>query len=157
MGHGSEHGGVSQFDLIKLPNGDLRPATDDGRDKVKRWKVGDVVVCEVRRPRSQKFHRLYFGLLNMVYENSEWCEETWPKFERFREAVQMQAGHFEETKSIRGNTMYRAASIAFHKMDDDQFHELFNRVVDIVINHVPEYAGVSPDELVDMVMEYQRQ
>lgn len=147
---------MSSFDLIKLPNGDLRPATDDGRDRVKRWRVGDVVTCEVKRPRSQAFHRLYFGLLSMIYENSEWCEERWPTFERFREAVQMQAGYFEETKSIKGSTMYRASSVAFHKMDEDEFSALFNKVVDIIIQFVPEYANVTPDDLVQMVKEYQR-
>lgn len=143
-----------QFDLIKLPNGDLRAATDDGRERVKKWKVGDVVTCEVRRPRSQAFHRLYFGLLNMIYENSEWCEERWPTFERFREAVQMQAGHFEETVSMAGTTLYRPSSIAFHKMDEDSFAKLFARVVEIIVCKVPEYANVDPDDLVDRVKEY---
>ena len=147
---------MSSFDLIKLPNGDLRPATDDGREKVRRWKVGDWVSCEVRRPRSQKFHRLYFGLLSMVYENSEWCEEAYPTLELFREAVQMQAGAYEETQSLKGTKRYRPKSIAFHTMGEDEFGALFDRVVDIVIRCIPEFSSCGPDELVQMVMEHQR-
>lgn len=147
---------MSKLHAHKLPNGDLRPADDDARDIVRGWKAGDIIEVEARRPRSQQFHRLYFGLLAMVYENSEWCADRWPTLEKFREAVQMQAGAFEETKSLKGTTLYRPTSIAFHKMDADEFGALFDRVVNIVIQFVPEFSSVGPDELVQMVMEYQR-
>jgi hypothetical protein len=142
--------------VYKLPNGDLRCVDDDSRETVKGWRAGDIIEVEARRPRSQQFHRLYFGLLSMVYENSEWCEERWPTFERFREAIQMQAGCFREMKSVKGTTLYVPASVAFHKMDSDEFGKLFDRVVNIVLEYVPEFDGVGPDDLVQMVMEYQR-
>jgi hypothetical protein len=42
-------------------------------------------------------------------------------------------------------------------MDEDSFGKLFDRVVNIVLEYVPEFDGVGPDDLVQMVMEYQRQ
>ena len=141
--------------VIKTPHGDLRPATETDKDAVRKWRPGDIVELEARRPRSGDLHRFYFALLRMVYENSQWAQDRWPTFDRWREAVQMQAGHFEETVSINGTVMFRPKSVAYHKMDQDEFLELIAVVKQIIIKHV--WPHITADELDRMTHEFMMQ
>jgi len=143
-----------KLNLIKTPNGDLRPATETDRAVVRRWTPGDMVTAEVKRPRSNELHAFYFHLLRMVHENSEWVQERWPDFETFRERIQMQAGYFEEVVNFSGKVSYRPKSVSYSSMDQDEFLDLVNKVKGIIIKHI--WPNLTHDELDRMVEEFRQ-
>ena len=57
--------------LIKQLNNTFKLAYDSDYDKAKKIKVGEAYECEIKQSRNIKFHRKYFALINMVYDNQE--------------------------------------------------------------------------------------
>ena len=97
-------------------------ATDEeGKEALKRWKVGEVLKCSVRKPRSYHNHKHYFALLNMTFEN----QEQYTSFEHFRKAVQLAAGHVDEIITIDGEITYIPKSIAYDTLDELEFMKVF--------------------------------
>ena len=104
---------------------------DDELPGWKRIKPGDIIEVEYVRPRSQKFHRLFFVLVKIVADNQEKYG-----FEQMREIITMGAGHatvFEIPNSV-GLFVRKAKSIKWHLMDDDAFMEFFRSAVDYIIS-----------------------
>lgn len=148
---------MPEYRLRPLPREGMFQAADDYALAVwKRAKMSDVICKEMTVPRSTPMHRRYFGLLSMVFENSEWASERWPTLDRFREAVQMQAGHFTEGVSMNGSKLYLPESISYSRLDQTEFAELYHRVREILLTRIPEWQGVTPEELEQMLDEYQR-
>jgi len=54
--------------LIKTGFG-LRGWTPEDEDKLRKIKANDVVKCELTKPRNVLFHRKFFALLQLTFEN----------------------------------------------------------------------------------------
>ena len=143
-----------KINVIKKPNGDLSPATQSDKDVVKKWTPGDWIVLDAKRPRSGPQHRFYFSMLRMVYDNSEWAQDRWPRFENFREAIQIAAGHYETRYTWSGEEQLVPKSVSFARMGQDEFSELLQQVKDIVLRDV--WPNMTDHELTIMVEEFQR-
>jgi len=122
--------------------------------------------------RSERRHKLWFGLVKLLWEAHQNPQEKWEDIERLRYWLTVKAGHYEEKlllKQFELNAMphlpslieavlqgeerkrmfavmrtngtlsvRRAKSIAWHKMREEEFIELVNRGMDIVVSMVPE-------------------
>lgn len=127
--------------LIKGIDQKLHADDETGRAYVKKLKPGEAVLVSMRKPRNAKFHRKFFALLNIAYEN----QERYGNFEAFRKEVTMRAGHWDEHVHLSGKVSYTAKSIAFHEMDDLEFGELYQKAIDVIIEHF--LPGTDPGEL----------
>ena len=90
-----------KINLVVTSEG-FRCATDDDYEKKKKLKRGSVVECTVKEYRNYAFHRKYFALINLSWE---YLDESQRQFfhdevERFRETVQVAAGHYEQYYSL---------------------------------------------------------
>ena len=109
--------------------GTLRPADALTQDYLAGIPEGALVKCESTRPRSLPHHRLFFALLHKIYDAAG--QDRFPSFESFRAIVTIGAGHFEWVTV--GNHRYPIArSIAFHRMDQDEFNKFFDAAVDCI-------------------------
>lgn len=115
--------------VVKNMNHTLKPAFDSDLEKIKKLKVGEMYTVEVKKPRNVKFHRKFFALINMVFEN----QEVYDDIEKFRKDLTIAAGFYEEHVTFDGEIKQTAKSIAFHKMDDIEFSELYSKFIDTVI------------------------
>ena len=132
---------MPEFFMIKELGQKLVPDDDHARSYLKRIKAGEPVLVVVRKPRNVKFHRKFFALLNVAFEN----QDRYDDFEAFRKEVTMRAGQWEEHKHVTGTVSYTAKSIAFHNMDDLAFGELYQKAITAIIEHF--MPGMDPDEL----------
>lgn len=113
----------------------LKPATDMDWEAKKKLKRGKVYECVVKEHRNFMFHRKYFALINCAWE---YLDESQRQFfhdevERFRETVQVAAGHYESYYSLaRQEWQQRPKSIAFDKMTESDFEMLYERVRDVI-------------------------
>ena len=121
--------------------------TDDDHDQKKKLKIGEVYVAEIRQPRSPKFHRLYFSLINCSWE---YLNEKQTAFfngnkEVFRKSVEVAAGHCDKVFSFKLKEWVDVPkSVAFSEMDEIEFRELYERVKDVIFSTI--LRGISEEE-----------
>ena len=84
--------------MIKGLNQQLVPDDDIGRSYLKKIKAGDSILVTLKKPRNIKFHRKYFALLNLAFEN----QDRYEHFEALRKEVIMRAGFWEEHVHVTG-------------------------------------------------------
>lgn len=134
-----------KFTAIKTANG-LKPAFDEDYESYSKLKNGDSFTVEIRKQRNPQFHRLYFSLINCAYayQNEKRCELLFSNsIDKFRKTVEVSAGHCETIYSQKLECFVDVPkSIAFNKMDEFEFRELYERIKDVLfksyLNHISE-------------------
>ena len=118
-----------KLNMVKLLNGDFRPAYSDDLDKAKKVKAGKTISCDIRTPRNLAFHKKCFALFNMVFEN----QDHFINFEHFRKWLTMKAGHYDTIHTPTG-VMYEAKSLSFAKMKQDEFDKLYSDLLNAIVS-----------------------
>lgn len=118
----------------KTVQGLLAPTDEAGAEALRKWKAGDELWCEFRKPRFPKHHKLYFALLNIVYEN----QERYTSFEMFRKAVQVAAGHFDMIYTVNGEGVVSTKSIDYSSLDQVEFDRVFGEVMRVCLDNFME-------------------
>lgn len=121
---------------MKKVNGKLVPCYESDREKMDRVK--DIVSVDIKVPRNLMFHRKFFALLNLAFEN----QERYDSMEVFRPIMIMKAGFYEEVKTDKG-LVFLPKSISFAKMDDMEFEELYSKMINVVIKEI----GATEDDI----------
>lgn len=112
--------------LTKTLNG-LVAADEEGKQAMKRWKVGESLRCTVKKPRCYRNHKHYFALLNLTFEN----QDRYTSFEHFRKAVQIAAGHVDELVTLDGELVLIPKSIAYDTLDEMEFTKVFGETMTV--------------------------
>lgn len=121
--------------------GALRPIDEAGEQALQKLKNGAVVTVEAKQPRNVKMHKLYFALVNVVFQNQENYETP----EQLHNALKIAAGIYEPLTMPNGTVHKIPGSIAFHKMDQAAFGEFYNRVCDLVAKYF--LPGIATEDL----------
>lgn len=109
----------------------LKPIYDTDLELFKKIPFDVPMEFEVKIGRNVKFHKKYFAMLNLAFEN----QEEFRSFEVFRQAVQIGAGYFDRIQRLHGEEVILAKSISFSKMDNEEFEKLYVSVLDIIIEY----------------------
>lgn len=117
--------------LVKQLNGSLIPAYDEDKERLKRFKALEPFMADVTKPRNLKFHRKAFALFNMVFEN----QENYASLDHIREDLTIEAGYYDISVNIHGEPVKRAKSISFAAMDDLQFGEYYNAIIETIVKY----------------------
>ncbi len=113
-------------------DGRLEPADDRAKETLARVKDGDYVLVEVRRLRNPKFHRLFFAMLQLIYEN----QSRYRSVEQMLDAIKIYVGHYRTIRWRDGKEAYAPKSIAWSKFDETSFSVFYERVVDVVVTEI---------------------
>ena len=132
---------MPDFFMLKDLEQRLLPDDDTARAYLKRLKPGEPVLVNVKKPRNIKFHRKFFALLQIAFDN----QDKYDDFEAFRKEVTMRAGHWQEHVHVTGAVSYTAKSIAFHNMDELEFSQLYSQAIDAIIAYF--MPDTDPEEL----------
>ena len=128
--------------LCRSPFG-LSGAYDEDREAIKRLKHDEIYEVDIKEQRNAAFHRKYFALFRIAweYQNEDTqsffgCMDTW------RKAVEVAAGNFELEYSLdRNEWVQRSKSIAFDKMKEEEFQDLYERVKHVLFTvFLPDIA-----------------
>jgi hypothetical protein len=107
----------------------LVPCTSDDKDKIAKLPKGEPFMISYTKVRNPYHLRKYFAFLKAVYNNlPERYEENFPDFESFRKSVQMYAGYYTETISLKGERLLMPKSIAYNELDEMAFSDLHSKV-----------------------------
>lgn len=128
--------------LIKTPTGALVPADSQSAEYLRKQKVGQGFRASVTRARNIKFHRKFFALLNYAFDKWEPKEKTYKgnpvekNFNQFRADITILAGFYETAIRMDGTVRVTPKSIAFHRMDEDEFEALYSAVIDVLLKRI---------------------
>jgi hypothetical protein len=112
--------------LIKL-GGRLTGADLRADEFLAGIKERSEVIVTIRRPRNPKHHRLAFAVMKKVVDN---CD-LWPSVEILLDDLKLATGHAElRINAFTGERQFKAKSINFAAMSQDEFRPWFDKVID---------------------------
>lgn len=112
----------------------FEPEDEAAHEALRRIPQGAVVAAEVRRPRNVKFHRMFFGLLQVVWQT---CGD-WQTVEQLLVELKFRVGHVDRQRVVDKSTgevlaeIVLPRSIAFANLGEDEFHEFYERCVRVI-------------------------
>jgi hypothetical protein len=121
-----------KFHLIKH-EGVFKAADHDSEDAIKKVSEGEVVQAKSIDQRNYEFHKKYFALINIAWQNlPERFDSYFGTSDDLRKELTKLAGFYNERKDFHGNTIKEPESIAFDKMSPERFEKLYDATLDLV-------------------------
>ena len=113
----------------------LVPMYDSDYDEKQRLKVGDTVLCSIKRPRNYEFFKKYWALLRLTVTNlPHLIQQQMQIFteEDMLDCLKVDLGLY--TTVWHGATqIIKPGSISFARMDESEFERFFQRSVDVIL------------------------
>lgn len=131
--------------LVRTLSG-FKPAYDSDFELSKKIKLNEIYQYEFKQPRNLKFHRKFFALINMIFQN----QEQYTNIEHLRKDLIIESGNYDLRHDLLGVEIREAKSISFAQMDEIQFSELYNSVVDVIV----KYFNFDKQDIIDNVSQY---
>ena len=132
--------------VIKQLNNTLKVAYNSDYELIKKLKLNTEYQVEIKQPRNYRFLKKFFALINMVYEN----QETYNNIDDLRHDLIVSAGYYRKTINMQGVEVKRANSVSFSKMNETQFSELYNSVIDVVV----KWLGFDKEDIKTNIEQY---
>lgn len=128
--------------LLQKRLGALRPIDKIGTDALSVFQEGEVISIDTpKKPRNVNHHRLFFALLNLVFENTE---GRFVSVDHLLTAIKIGIGHADLIALRDGTEIWHPRSISFASMDQAAFRAFWDKAVDFILAHV---LPVGRDEL----------
>jgi len=135
-----------RFTLVKNLNNTFSIAYNSDYEKAKKLKAGVQFECEVKKKRNYEFHKKYFALINMLFDN----QETYNNIDHLRNDLTIEAGFYSIRTNLRAETIKEANSISFSKMDELEFSDLYSKTLDVIV----KYFHFNKQDIIDNVEQY---
>lgn len=110
----------------------LVPAAPIDGELIEAFPAGKALRVAVTPPRSVPQLRLYWSMLRLVADNLDSAVTT----EALHNWIKMRCGIAAAIPLRNGETDYVPGSIAFDKMDQDQFQAFMDRALDLVLGQL---------------------
>ena len=131
----------------------LVPDCDEEVEKIKRFKVGKVIKCEVAEMRNGAFFRKWWSLMSTAFDMMS--ANVTPMMhngvpvrmckEHFRKSLIITAGYFDAVYGIDGSVQLTAHSLKWSQMTEETFEELYSATIDAILQHV--LPGLDEEDL----------
>lgn len=106
-----------------------------------------------KKKRSKPFHDKYMSLIRFAFNN--WPVDYYKDFDAFRKNIIILSGYYVETWDLQGNIQLIAKSIAFDKMELEDFEKLYSRSIDVILKYVlTNYSKDDIDRCVNEILMY---
>jgi len=120
-------------------------------DYYDKLSIGAEVEVDIKQPRNIEFHRKFFALLNLVFDN----QEQFDNFDTFRAVFIMNCGFFEPidvSNFFTGNVTktFFPKSISFAKMSEMEFKQLYEKAIDVA----NQILGTADNEILKALEEF---
>jgi phosphoribosyl 1,2-cyclic phosphodiesterase len=144
-----------------LPSGLFQPASQSDLDQTKSLKVNYPYRITLKRVRNYEFHKKVMALFSYAFSIWEPPENKAnnliklsgitpdKSFDRFRKDLTILAGYYDATYRLNGEVRFEAKSLSFAKMSEDEFEELYKKLIDVIVKHV--LNNYSEDDLEEVL------
>jgi len=123
------------------------PDMDSDWEAVKKFRVGEVIAADIKRERNLQFHRKFFALLQLAFQN----QDKYKIFEDFLVEIKLKTGHYKEHVTTKGRIIYIPKSLSFSKCDEIEFERRYNNAIDVILENF--ILGSSREEINSMVQQ----
>ena len=103
--------------LVKQGNGSYLPSNNSDYDSLKKFKVGSTLSCDIKQPRNIGFHKKFFALINLVFEN----QEIYNNIDHLREELTIEAGFYYRYINHLGFEKKKGKEYKFCKNESRRF------------------------------------
>lgn len=135
-----------KINIVKQLDNSFKVAYDSDYEKLRKIKAGQIYEVEIKNQRNAKFHRKFFALINLVYQN----QEFYNNIDRLRKDLIIASGHYTERVNYWGEIITEPHSIKFAKMSEEEFKKLYNDVLDTIVKHF----NFDKQDIIDNVNRY---
>ena len=122
----------------------IKPCFDSDYQALKRIPKNTEVEIEIKQKRNIRFHRKAMALLNLAFQNQDKFEQ----FNHLRYYLTMKAGWVDIVATPQGQ-MFIPKSISFSAMDEIEFSDWYDKVLDQVINLIGSGKEEIEQELIN--------
>jgi hypothetical protein len=130
----------------------LVPLYDSDLDLKKRLRTGSTVRCRITLPRNYEFHKKFFALVRLTFDNLPLpLVERWKVYSmddmlrRFKRDL----GYYSSSVNEHGEREIEYRSISFAAMDQAEFEKFYDDCVNLVLHkYIP---GIEREELEEEV------
>jgi len=152
-----------EVNFIKLAGGLLRPAFDADTEAMQKVKNGKLIRAKIEQPRNQQFLAKFHVMIDFAFDY--WEPELDPvngivpvkDREKFREDVTIMAGYREAVAGLKG-VRWKARSISFGSMEEDEFNSLYKSVFGVlwqlVLHKVPQMSEQEAHNLINSLSSF---
>lgn len=133
---------MSKIFCKNTPQGFI-PVYDSDWELKKKLKEDEVYSLDVKFERNYLFHKKFMALCKIGCENSKYVEMP---FDAYRKYATIKAGYYNIYSTPKGSFV-EAKSLAFDKMNQEEFEDLYSRVLQFVINDIGADAETINQEL----------
>jgi len=120
---------------------------DSDFEKYSKIEVGEEFEIEYTKKRNIKFHRKFFALIKLAFEN----QEDYKSMERMRKKLIEVAGYFEEYRDPITKQMCKEVnSISFAKMDNTDFELIYTAVKNVI----SDWIGINNETIDQEINQY---
>jgi hypothetical protein len=132
--------------VIKTQTG-LKPAYDSDYEVYSKIPLNEVFEIEYKKPRNYNFHKKYFGLIKLAFEN----QSDYRNLNDLRRDISIVAGYYDEVvNKVTGEVYKMPKSISFAQMDEIEFSELYERTKDVIC----KWLGVTNESIEEEIYQY---
>ena len=133
----------------------LIPSDDETYDTKQHLTIGQEYLAEIKLVRNPRFHRLYFSLINKSWELlPERQTNGFRSIENWRNYLTVAAGYCETFYSpTRREWIEIPKSIAFDKMDEAEFHDLYEATKNVIWN-ILSHCGIKEETFINALISY---
>lgn len=125
----------------------LIPLYPSDLDEKKKLKKDKVYSCEIKFERNYEFLKKFMALIRFGQMHSKKVEMP---FHPYRNYITMKAGFAEVYKTPKG-LMPFAKSIAFNSMSEEEFQDVYDKVLDKIILDTEADEELIKAELIDFL------
>ena len=134
--------------LCRNTESGLVPMYESDLDNKKRLALGADYWCEIKLARNCEFHKKFFALIKLAFDNLPYgLDARYPNMEALREDLLIRCGYTRKILSRQG-WVEVAASIAFDKLDQANFEELYRKVWNEISKCFVPFDDSAEEELI---------
>lgn len=133
--------------LVKKTNSGLKPMYDSDYEIYSKIPLGEEFEIDYKKSRNLKFHKKFFALIKLAFEN----QEQYRLLDELREDLTIQAGYYyEHTNFITGEIKTRAKSISFANMEELDFSNLYESVKNVI----SQWLGIENETIDEEIQQF---
>ena len=114
--------------------------------KESKLRIGEVYEVEIKKKRNYEFHKKYFALINIAFENQEHFE----LFDDLRDYITVKSGYHRKVVMPNGYVDIKPKSISFSSMDEIEFDDLYQKTITSVCN----FIGTEKEDLLNEILNF---
>ena len=112
-----------------------------------KLEIGEEIEIDITSKRNIQFHKKFFALIKLAFDNQDYYTDL----EDLRKDLIKVSGFYENrTNFITGEIETKHNSISFSSMNNDEFQEVYNKVLQVV----SEFLNTDKEELINELLQF---